>query len=290
MISSKYDEISFANAMFPIKVYIKSKVPMNYVQLTLTWHEQLEIIRFRKGGAIVQIGNHRYVAEDNDIFVFNPREPHSLSSHAGFPEFDCIMIDKQIYSSTERDICEHKYVKPMENHQIWFDNHIKNSAELLELIEQLLNEIINNEFAYELAVKGAIHNMLAHLFRNHINTIKSNSELKRSMLSYERLNPVFQYIENNYASEIKIENLASLTYLSTSHFSRLFKQATGKTATQYINEFRISKAEVLLKTTDLSVSDVAERVGFTSSSYFAKWLKTLRNTTPTELRKMHAKT
>jgi transcriptional regulator GlxA family with amidase domain len=200
------------------------------------------------------------------------------------------MIDKQIYSSTERDICEHKYVKPMENHQIWFDNHIKNSAELLELIEQLLNEIINNEFAYELAVKGAIHNMLAHLFRNHINTIKSNSELKRSMLSYERLNPVFQYIENNYASEIKIENLASLTYLSTSHFSRLFKQATGKTATQYINEFRISKAEVLLKTTDLSVSDVAERVGFISSSYFAKWLKTLRNTTPTELRKMHAKT
>jgi AraC-like DNA-binding protein len=132
--------------------------------------------------------------------------------------------------------------------------------------------------------------MLAHLFRNHINTIKSNSELKRSMLSYERLNPVFQYIENNYASEIKIENLASLTYLSTSHFSRLFKQATGKTATQYINEFRISKAEVLLKTTDLSVSDVAERVGFISSSYFAKWLKTLRNTTPTELRKMHAKT
>ena len=40
---------------------------MNYVQLTLTWHERLEIIRFRKGGAIVQIGNHRYVAKDNDI-------------------------------------------------------------------------------------------------------------------------------------------------------------------------------------------------------------------------------
>lgn len=289
MLSSKYDEIAFANAMFPIKVYIKSRVPMNYVQLTLTWHEQLEIIRFRKGGAVVQIGNQRYVAGDNDIFIFNPCEPHSLNAYTGFPEFDCIMIDKQIYSSTEKDICEHKYVKPIENHQICFDNHIRNCKELLDLIDRMLYEIANNEFAYELAVKGLTHNMLAYLFRNHANTIKTNTELKKNMLSYERLNPVFQYIETNYADEIKIEHLASLTYLSTSHFSRLFKHVTGKTATHYINEFRISKAEVLLKTTDLSVSEIAERVGFINSSYFAKWLKTLKNTTPTELRKMNGK-
>ena len=103
------------------------------------------------------------------------------------------MIDKQIYSLTERDICEHKYVKPMENHQIWFDNHIKNSAELLELIEQLLNEIINNEFGMNWRKSDSQH--AGTPFRNHINTIKSNSELKRSMLSYERLNPSFNILK-----------------------------------------------------------------------------------------------
>lgn len=285
MLSSKYDEISFNNAMFPIQVHIKSKVPINYVQLTLTWHEQLEILYFSKGDAIVQINSQKYIAQDDDIFIINPCEPHSVNSYMGIPEFDCIMIDKQIYSSTEKDICEVKYVKPMDNHQIWFDNLIRANKELIRLINKILDEITNSEFAYELSVKGAVHNILAYLFRNNVNTIKSNSDLKRNMLSYQRLNPVFQYIEDNYATEIKVEHLAKLSYLSTSHFSRLFKQVTGKSSTQYINEYRISKAEVLLKTTNLSISEVAERVGFINSSYFAKWLKTLKNTTPTELRR-----
>lgn len=284
-MQTNYDEIPFKNALFPIQIHQKSQVPPNYVQLVLTWHEQLEILYFSKGGAIVQIDNQKYVAKDNDIYIINPCELHSLNYYTDIPVFDCIMIDRQLYSSAEKDICEVKYLKPMENHQICFNNLIRDNSDLIRLINNIILENANASFAYELAIKAAILNILSFLFRNEINTIKSTNEIKRNILSYERLNPVFKYIEDNYTSEIKIETLANLSFLSVSHFSRFFKQVTGKSATHYINEYRISKAEILLKATDLSISDVAQRVGFVNNSYFAKCLKVYRDLTPSELRK-----
>lgn len=287
-MQANYDEIPFKNALFPIQIHQKSQVPPEYSQIYLTWHEQLEILYFSRGGAIVYIDNQKFIAKDNDIYIINPCEVHSLNYYTNVPVFDCIMIDRQLYSSAEKDICEVKYLKPMENHQICFNNMIRGNSDLINLINNIIMEHEKAAFAYELAIKAAILNILSYLFRNEVNTIKSKNEIKRNIQSYERLNPVFKYIEDNYASEIKIETLAGLSFLSVSHFSRFFKQVTGKSATHYINEYRISKAEILLKTTDLSISEVAQRVGFINNSYFSKCLKTYKDLTPSELRKRTA--
>ena len=64
------------------------------------------------------------------------------------------------------------------------------------------------------------------------------------------------------------------------HFCRFFKAATGKTALEYINEYRVDRAQVLLEKTSMSLSEIAESVGFDDLNYFCRLYKRIKGTSP----------
>ena len=77
------------------------------------------------------------------------------------------------------------------------------------------------------------------------------------------------YIQNNlHQSGLNLETLADLSGMSERNFSRRFKRATGITTLQYLQEQRIKEAKDLLKNSDVSIGDVAFRVGYQDVSYF----------------------
>ena len=76
------------------------------------------------------------------------------------------------------------------------------------------------------------------------------------------------YIEENIASNLKLEVVASCVGLSPNYFHNVFKYATGKTLRVYVEEKRIKKAVYLLQTTDRTITDIAYECGFSSQSYF----------------------
>ena len=69
------------------------------------------------------------------------------------------------------------------------------------------------------------------------------------------------------------------------YFCRLFKKGTGKSYIDYLNYVRVSTAEELLRTTDLSISIIMEKTGFTSLSYFTKVFKNQNGISPSSYRK-----
>lgn len=92
------------------------------------------------------------------------------------------------------------------------------------------------------------------------------------------------FISKNYSSNINIEDLAKLSHLSISALERRFKKHLGKTPKQFINEFRLEKARMLLVETELPVAQIAYQVGFNEPSYFSKMFKQVFNLLPSELR------
>ncbi|MNW64696.1 HTH-type transcriptional activator Btr [compost metagenome] len=73
--------------------------------------------------------------------------------------------------------------------------------------------------------------------------------------------------------------------MSPIYVSRLYKQLTLKGLTDVINETRIAKAQHLLVETENSVADIAERTGFTNSSYFYRMFKKFNGVTPNDYRR-----
>ena len=82
-----------------------------------------------------------------------------------------------------------------------------------------------------------------------------------------------------------MQSVANHIKIDRTYLYRLFKEETGMSVIDYINNCRISKAEVLLIDENISIKDVAYSVGFTDQMYFSKVFKKLRGQTPTEFRR-----
>ncbi|MGN0179972.1 MAG: AraC family transcriptional regulator [Monoglobaceae bacterium] len=95
------------------------------------------------------------------------------------------------------------------------------------------------------------------------------------------------YIRFHYDSDISIHDLANTLNLSTEYFSRLFKSETGITPQKMIIKYRMEKACTLLKSTSLSIAEIAHCVGIHDQRYFSKLFRLNKNCTPSEYRGNH---
>lgn len=93
-------------------------------------------------------------------------------------------------------------------------------------------------------------------------------------------NDILEYVNSNYNGVIGLNECAAKLHLSPSHISRMFKKYTGESFITYLNELRIKKAMELLRETDLTIKEIAHRVGFNNLNYFHKSFKAITGVTP----------
>lgn len=92
------------------------------------------------------------------------------------------------------------------------------------------------------------------------------------------------WLQDNCQKEILLKNVAEKFDMSVRTFNRRFKNATGKTPLQYLQEIRIDMAKDLLQTSNLSVSEIAYKVGYQDMGHFSSLFKKLLSTTPSDYR------
>ncbi len=105
------------------------------------------------------------------------------------------------------------------------------------------------------------------------------------MKRLERLNTVLDYIQNNYREQISNQELADVIHLSEDRFNHLFKESMGMSPLQYMNELRLKKAMSLLKKREYSMTEIADRVGFTDYNHFGRQFRKYYGCAPSEILK-----
>ena len=94
-----------------------------------------------------------------------------------------------------------------------------------------------------------------------------------------------EYIKKNYSfSDLSIQTLCKDLFISTSYFSAIIKNYTGKTFLETLTEFRIDRAQELLRTTTMKTYEIAQRVGYQDAHYFSIIFKKLTGKSPSEYR------
>lgn len=99
-----------------------------------------------------------------------------------------------------------------------------------------------------------------------------------------RLNMAYAYIEQFFAEDISLRDVARLCGCSDAYFCRQFKIAYGKTYTDFLTECRIERAKQLLKEPGYSISEISEKVGFHSFSHFSMCFRKMTGMTPSKYR------
>ena len=126
-------------------------------------------------------------------------------------------------------------------------------------------------------------------FTHEIKRSYTSSFLKNSPQNYhddEDIIEIQEWMHSCYNDEITLEILASKFDISIRSLNRRFKHATGKSPMQYLQQVRIENARELLKTTNLSISEVAYSVGYPDNSYFSALFRRAISVSPKEYRNL----
>lgn len=105
-------------------------------------------------------------------------------------------------------------------------------------------------------------------------------------LKSDEMQKVLQYIDENAEKKISLQELADMSYMSTSTFCKKFKQTTGMTLVQYINQQKIKEVKALLLENH-TLEEIADRTGFLNVNYMIRVFKHIEGKTVTEYRKDH---
>lgn len=106
----------------------------------------------------------------------------------------------------------------------------------------------------------------------------------------QRTEPVRQaqdYLRRNFAKPLSVAGLARTAGLSPSHFSALFRAATGGGVVEYTKRLRMARARELLITSSREIGDIAEAVGYTDAFYFSRQFRTVHGCSPSDYRSAH---
>lgn len=139
-------------------------------------------------------------------------------------------------------------------------------------------------------LKPVNENELADLLQSCIQVLepkKPPAETVASVLPSARIQKILDYINQNIGNPISRESICRELYISENYLSRTFTKEMGMTLVDYITECRINKAKELLRTTDLTVTNICTQVGYNYAAYFTKIFKEKTGMTPNQYREQH---
>ncbi len=110
------------------------------------------------------------------------------------------------------------------------------------------------------------------------------ARLHHPKTNHPKINEAMHYVRENYQKRLTVSEVATKVGLSKEYLSVKFHEVTGMTLPEYINEQKITEAKQLLHFTDMTLSEIAEYLSFSSQSYFQTVFKKITDDTPMEYR------
>jgi len=168
---------------------------------------------------------------------------------------------------------------------------LPNDEYLTRLARDLVGELKAEQAGQEAMASALVEQIVVHLLRHHCNLRRADElELSRVGLVDRRIRRAVELMHANLARELPLEEIAAAAYLSTFHFARLFKKLTGSSPHAYLAALRTAHAQTLLAETDLSITQLSTRVGYSSPSHFTKAFRAATGITPRAFRTALVKT
>lgn len=250
---------------------VKFRIYTAHPTLIPHWHEHIELLFFLKGDCRCIVGGEHLSVNVGDLVVVNPSEIHSFTGDSD-NEYFCILIYPAFFSDVSFS-------------SVQISNLVKSDEYVKRCFINMCTEYEHSAPGSDMMLKSYTYQLMAYLMRSYATKTPSQKEQALHSRTLERLNTVKEYVSNNYQRKITTKELSKTCYLSEGHFCRFFKSTTGKSAVDYVNEYRIERAAVLLKNTDEAISEIAERVGFEDANYFSRTFKKIKKTSPQDYRK-----
>ena len=252
------------------------------------WHEDMEFIFITSGSAIVSVNSREYIIHENEGIFINSSSLHEVHAVGDAnAHLKSIVFHPRLVGGNMDSVYWHNYLEPLlRDKQL---SHIVITSkkpwhnEVLKKLNSVWEQMYQNHIGYEVYVRNGLSEIILLIHTNH--ALAQLRPSAQNLRNAERIKTMLQYIHEHYSEEILISSLAAEAFISNSEVLRCFHNMIKTSPTQYIKQYRLQKACILLETTDYNSGKIGIECGFQSSSYFIKTFKDHYGCTPLEYRK-----
>lgn len=250
------------------------------------YHPEIELVYVEASNGIRHVGKNISGFTDSDLLLIGSNAPH-LNFDYGI-QTECRQLVLQLRENFLQDII--LPVPEFENIRNLLDRSYLGLSFFGEtkniVIEKL--QIIKDKPSFE-SLMGLIEILQILADSAEVKELnKEDTRIKWFLNDKIRMGTIYDYIHENHDKKPNVNEIAQIVSLSTPAFCRYFKKQTNMTFTDFVNNYRINQAKILLLK-DYSVTEVCFQVGFESLSYFNKLFKQHTGETPSEFKKKHFK-
>lgn len=236
------------------------------------WHQEIEISLPREGKAIYQIYQNSYEISPGEGLLLNRNVPHSCySPNNDRAKYTTILVRPDfLYGDFGSDV-EHNCFRPfLQNSALPCIRIPKEEAwgqKVLRRLDEVDALFYEKPCCYELKIKGLLCEAFFEIFS--VQQKHQTPFVPANQVELERLEQMLNYVHTHFETVISLQELGEQVHLSREVCCRLFRKMTGKTVTQYLEEYRASKSLSLVESGQYSMTQIAGLVGFSNASRFA---------------------
>jgi AraC-like DNA-binding protein/mannose-6-phosphate isomerase-like protein (cupin superfamily) len=256
-------------------------------------HDFIEFVYIYQGDCIQHISGREVEAQEGDLFLLAPGVYHHISTFDDDSIVIYIMIRKSTFQSAFMSLLKQSdLLSAFFAHVIYGGNTYpyllfitQNDPVLKDWIFSMYKEASGRDDYSDRMLNTQFEWMCLYLLRNHIGKMDLYGHGSRAI----RIMELLGYINEHFCT-ITLSDLAAHFGYSTGHLCRLIKKATGMNFSELTRRIRLEKACELLSNSTISISLIAEGIGFCDSSNFYKAFKKQYGLPPAQYRKSKTRT
>ena len=236
-------------------------------------HQYAELFYIAGGEGQFRIENALYPVKKDQMVVVNPNVIHTeISSQSNPLEYIVLAID-----GLELEVSGNK---EMENYILDF----RSDPDTVSCIRNMMKETQAGLSGYEMICQAYTEILLLRLMRSVNFTVTTAAPL-----ASRQCDIIKRYIDANYKESLNLDDLSRVVHINKYYLAHVFKNEYGVSPINYMISRRIEESRYLLKETDISLSQIARVLGFSSASYFSQSFRRAEGVSPIEYRKNHRK-
>ena len=248
-------------------------------------HNEVLVAVVRDGYMTVEMGADTYSLSTGDIYFISPNQRYKINN-TGNARVDVILLNLSNPASLTQEFIPQSLIRGLvTGNCTHFAKVTRGDYRYNNLIDDM-NTVISaenekHEF-FQILVHGTMYDIFYILFSSGLVKI---CDVEAQGKKYRALRRITEYINNNFCDSITLDTIAQTTGLSRYYVSHLFKELMNTTFVNYLNELRLTRAAMLLTTTDTPVIEIAGMSGFNNISNFNRAFKMYYETTPSKYRR-----
>lgn len=269
----------------PISSLYVKRIKEPVLDINWHYHKEYELIYIISGHGVRLVGDNLTNFQSGELVMVGPNIPHLWRTSKGIDESDRIVIkfDELPNGTDVFSLPEFSNIRSL---LIKAGNGISFGAGIRRQIHQYIIEMTRED---GIAKWICFLNILQRLAQTADCQSLTSPHMKITphYLEEDRLSKIIAHISEKYHQDISLDEIADIASMTIPAFCRYFKKRTNKTFVQFLNEYRIGKACVLLVENKLTITQIWCGLGFNSSTNFNRAFKKLYHCTPMEYRKKY---